>query len=774
MSSSEVPDQESAKAISHQLFSSPSVPEDSGATTTAKARSQPQSSPSSHPESFAPSQHTPSTGSKDIADTSAQRSEGLSFLLESSPFPRPPSPLSSPEPSTRGNSVSSMLSDHTNITDLHWMKTVKMNCGKKTPPPSIVYENGLYKPRLSDGQAEHFLTLLAVGDVNNKLCSKAFAEYQTRIDPFSCLPWEISLLVLKYFSPYELWRLSHVCQHWKKLCRDPQLLQDIDADEHYKVYPGEVLLRQFGDAGPFLKKLRLRGCKQLGSLWRKYHNLTTSEGRLEYLSVMHSGLPTPHAREIIASNPELKELEIPGYKMLDKSAISAIRSLKNLQSLNISCCQFDDNADLSRIAKDCRQLRHLKMMHVDGVISFSRLMRKLWKLNTLETLDMSNSRHLTDADLRILAVGVPDEVTDPSIPPRKLKVFRAPRCHKITTKGVAHLIYRCPNLEVLDISNIRKVIDDSELKDMTSCLPNLRSFACRNSAAMSNDVLIHMSNLPCAKNLEEVLVGSSYDIYDSGVLHILSRCPKLMRLGVDYTNITDQTVFEACFQVLNRGVTTNKYPKLGLILECYDCYGISWAALEQTMVANSHIIRLDDRLGKDYGDLSAFLQEDPRLFFQTPEKSDAGSGDHEVVYPAQILQLQCGYQWRDAIKAHTSLLLNGERKRAIRLAHRWTNVTLVHEGSARYQQAYGRWINWRLGQQPSENKTFMRLPRPSVFLPMGNERSPVADISLANLTIAVLESSKEYEEDDKIYPPGLDVQEAAKGKYQTGPRCAAM
>ncbi|KZZ92743.1 F-box domain protein [Ascosphaera apis ARSEF 7405] len=779
--SSSAPSEEPPGQTTRHSTSEPMDPRATDTPVSDKDSSESGSPTSPSPEPLTPSQDDPSRGVGGSNNAQNLQSSGTSQSIfgHSTPSTQSSYPHSSRRSSftTCGNRLRRSFLDDDEMSSLTMLDAIDLVGRRQTVSP-VVDENEQPTPRPLHGPGEDLVFMELAQSDYTEIFNPPVQD-KTRLDPFKCLPLEMSLQVLRYFSSHELWRLSQVCQLWRYLCQDPQLLTEINMEENYRQYPGAVIIRQIESAGSFLRKLKLCGCKQLEPLWAINQHVPLIGGRIQSLSIMHCGLTRPMAKAFLNSNPHLKKLELPGSKYIDSQAVTAISCLGNLEWLDLSCSRISSTADLSEVAKNCPKLKYFRLACVRGVHSFSTIMEQFWKLNSLETLDLSKNRHLTDDDLRILTYGVPHVIPSGDDTPKTLKTLRIPHCGHVSLIGIECLIRHCPKMEALDITKTRTLTDHQQLKNILTYTPDLKEFSCRESSAVTNEVLHHLSRQRCARTLEKLDIGNSWGIEDSGVLAILRKCPNLRYLSIDTTDVTDTVIFEASVQVLNKGFTTNKRPKIAMVIDCFGCYELTWAAVEQTMVTNSHEIDLHEKDRQDYQDLSRLVRGDPDEVFN--RKTDFSSlssylrrvrdGEHSV-YPAHILQLNCNWEYRDAMKAHSSLLLAGERERARRFQTRWTEFTRYHDGMIRYGEVHAIWELWR-SRLPGTMPT-MNLPPPATFSPIYPSVGLRPNYERAAFTLVILEHTKEYEEDDKVFPPGLNKEAMMHGRCLPGPHCAAI
>ncbi|KAI5285148.1 hypothetical protein KEM54_000788 [Ascosphaera aggregata] len=609
----------------------------------------------------------------------------------------------------------------------------------------------------ANGPISQALTLCKVDYAQARSGSDVDGSREITRDPFRRFPSEISLNILSRFSEKERITLSNVCKSWRNLCRDGWLYKEINIDGRDRI-PGSLILRQIEDAGKFLTKLRLRGCRHLACHWLDKPRLAEAGGRMKLFSVQHSELSELHAAFFIASNPQLEEIELPAQFGIGTALVNAICRCKRLHTLDLSSCIAKPGQSLARIAMCCQNLKVLNLRSADLLPSFQSLIHNLWRLNVIEHLNLSNYLDLEDHDLQNLIYGdTYHSVQRNRATRRKLKHLRISQCMKTTHRGVSYLIDMVPELETLDISENPLIIDGSVLVKLLSSTPKLKSFACRSNHALADEHLKSISTLPCMKTLEHFSIGRCWHVGDSGALAVLANGSNLKTVELDGTGITDRTILEACYQVMNRGFTRRCRPKIGLKIDCFDCVNLTWACVKQTMLTSLHTLWLDDdhdihHPTSDHGIFGTKLSR----FFKIPR----------AMHPCQVLKLNCPWRWRRVSNKHTALVVSGERSRAHRLAARWTNLTMAHEGSPQYCTTHALWSSWREVHAKPPALSYA-LPVPPIFMSQENDTYPEPDAYYEQFVVAILEQSKEYEEDELIYPPGLNLNLTLNGKYWT-------
>ena len=244
--------------------------------------------------------------------------------------------------------------------------------------------------------------------------------------------------------------------------------------------------------------------------------------------------------EVIDKCRRLQRLDVNGTggSITDLSIFALAEKCPTLTYLDIRRTRKITDESLLRIAEHCPKLSHLNIAYIDEPISDYSMKLIAKKCPLLTFLDISGSRNITDATLKVFAEnsdGLLDhlcvgdtagKITDDGI---KVVARCSPRLRhldinstedKITDTGVMIVAKECPLLQYLDVSWTNGKVTDVSMAEVARRCRHLRHLSVRYTGGKVSD--------------------------DSMQL-IVKNCPLLQHLDVSCTDgeVTDVTVFAA-------------------------------------------------------------------------------------------------------------------------------------------------------------------------------------------------------------------------------------
>jgi F-box/leucine-rich repeat protein 2/20 len=410
------------------------------------------------------------------------------------------------------------------------------------------------------------------------------------------LPPEIWLHVLSFLGPLDLVRVAPVSRSMYQTCFDGQLWKSLDLSSfHHTLLPDDARSLFGIAAGPFARNLNLRGCVQLtGVPWAdlmiekcdKLH-AATLEGcrRLTHSSVTHLAI----------LNPGLRSIDLCGLQMITNATCKAIASwCPQLEMINVSHCSQVKASGLASLVTNCRRLRDLRAAKVRGFDDLT-FAKATFAANRLQRLVLAGCSSLTDAAFRIMMYGTNPELdilTDiPMVPVRRLRHLDLGRCSRLTGDAIRTMAHLVPDLEGLVVSGCSEVGDDS-LRDVLMSTPRLAFLEMADLPRLTDELLTHLAQAPCAPRLRHLSVSSCASINDAGVLPILAACVSLESLVLDNTLVGDRVLFKAADVVHKRtaGVSADARPgrsRKALHMVVYDCRNITTTSIRWVLAKNA-------------------------------------------------------------------------------------------------------------------------------------------------------------------------------------------
>ncbi|KAI9862738.1 MAG: hypothetical protein M1813_004234 [Trichoglossum hirsutum] len=491
-------------------------------------------------------------------------------------------------------------------------------------------------------------------EANNEVAKKP--KKRENFDFWGGMPDEIKVEILRYLSPKEIVKCSAVSRFWHKMCFDGQLWTSLDASEFYKDISAESLVKIITSAGPFVRDLNLRGCRQLRKPNWRAESLTMSCNNLVNASLEGCRIEQHPIQDLIVRNHGLVHLNLSGLSGVTNSTCEIIaKSCPQLELLNVSWCSHMDAQGLRKIVKRCPKLKDLRAGEISGFES-KESMECFFDANSLERLILNGCESLTDDALKVLCEGNGVEIDSltgrTTAPPRKLRHLDLSRCHRLTDAGVKSLAENVPHLEGLQLSGCKE-LTDAALTDLISSVPKLTHLDLEEILELTNATLQNLARAPCKDRLEHLSVSYCEKLGDTGMLPLIKACSALRNVEMDNTRTSDLVLAEAASVVRQRNAAAAKCspsgrPRVGLRMVVYDCQNVTWTGVREVLSRNAEIRR-------------------------------PAPGNPVHSYPSEIIQLKCFYGWQMTVEEHTKRVLRGDLAAASRLERKWAEYMMANE-----------------------------------------------------------------------------------------------
>lgn len=486
------------------------------------------------------------------------------------------------------------------------------------------------------------------------------------------LPAEIRMEVLSYFNPREIVRCSAVSKQWHRMCFDGQLWSILDTSEFYRDIPADALSNIITSAGPFVRDLNLRGCIQLREKWLA-RGLSGACSNLENFSLEGCRIDKSSIHCFLLQNSRLVHVNLSGLGTATNTAMTYIaQSCSRLEHLNVSWCNNLDTRGLRRVVEACPNLKDLRASEVRGWDDVD-FMQILFEKNTLERLILMNCDSLNDESLSVLIEGRDSEMDyitgRPIVPPRKLRHLDLTRCRGISDTSLKTLVNNVPDMEGLQVSKLHG-ISDQTLVDLIPTMPALTHLDLEELDDLSNAVLQSLANAPCAKDLRHLGISYCENLGDVGMLPVLKSCTNLRSLDMDNSRISDLTLAEAAAMVRARSVRTSSSldrPNIGLRMVAYDCQNVTWTGVREVLSRNA--------------ETTTVRRAPPAVEGSTDDPEDTVATRQSVtrLYPTEIIQLKCFYNYQPTVEEHLKRVLRGDFAAANRLERKWADFMIAQE-----------------------------------------------------------------------------------------------
>jgi len=250
-------------------------------------------------------------------------------------------------------------------------------------------------------------------------------------------------------------------------------------------------------------------------------------------------LPAWNLRSLSLNGCDLSAVGPRGY--------SALLALAQLETLELSVCEIGDEA-LEAVARSCKKIKKLTCEDNPAVTDCG-VAAVCAGLPCLSSLSLSDCERVTD-------VGV-DAVVSNTL--SRLTSLSLAGCDRVTDAGLARVADLGGNLRHLDVYNCFQMRDATPLARLTglqslvlSECPNLvddGTVAAMVEAGTTGLTSLRLEHCPGLTDqgltaLSSLSLLEEFDAADSGhvgdgALEALSHCPRLRRLGLSYTAVTD-------------------------------------------------------------------------------------------------------------------------------------------------------------------------------------------------------------------------------------------
>ncbi|KAF2101358.1 F-box/LRR repeat-containing protein 2 [Rhizodiscina lignyota] len=464
------------------------------------------------------------------------------------------------------------------------------------------------------------------------------------------LPAEIRMSVLRYLTPKEIVRCSHVSKSWNAMCFDGQLWSFLDTSDFYRDIPATALVNIINSAGPFVRDLNLRGCVQLKEQWGT-NNFADACRNLENFSLEGTEIPRMAIHTFLLQNSGLIHVNLSGLPGATNNAMKIIAQYcPKVEYLNISWCKNIDTRGVLKVVEGCSKLRDLRAGEVLGWEN-TTLAEELFNRNTLERLVLMHS-DISDEALTTLVTGSEPDIDfltgRPSVPPRKLKHLDLTRCRNLTDTGLKALAYNVPEMEGLQLSKLTG-ITDAPLLELLPTMPKLTHLDLEELEDLTNEPITCLANSSCAPWLKHLSISYCENIGDAGMLPLVKNAVRLESLDMDNTRVSDLVLVECAANLRDRnrvarGITagSRERPSVGMRVVAYDCANVTWTSIREVLSRNAE---------------------------HTPKGT----------YPAQILALKCFYNYQPTVDEHTKRVMRGDFSAALRLERKWAEWMMLSE-----------------------------------------------------------------------------------------------
>ncbi|KAH9520123.1 F-box and leucine-rich repeat protein 4 [Bulinus truncatus] len=316
---------------------------------------------------------------------------------------------------------------------------------------------------------------------------------------FTILPKEIIHLILSYLDVRDLCRLAQTCRHLKMHCYDPYLHTDLNLQPFWTQISSSRLL------------LIAHKCQRLQRL-----NLSWS-GRGGLMSKVH-------------------------FKMFLEECC------KDLQTLELSCCNFVDGNVLSDLVNVCNNLIELNLhgcTHIEDFTSFrEHPLPKLKRLNLYRTkidfLSLSSLirtspflEHLNIGSCQILNSSINHVMIELGTYSKYLKSLDLWRMKSVNDDGLAHLYRNCHLLEELDVGWCVEIKSDKDCYiNLAKNCPHLKKlFLTANRTVRDTDLRMIASHCPLMEQLD--ILGTR-EVTKEAIVFVLETCKNLILLDVSF------------------------------------------------------------------------------------------------------------------------------------------------------------------------------------------------------------------------------------------------
>ncbi|XP_044001433.1 uncharacterized protein LOC122847684 [Aphidius gifuensis] len=292
----------------------------------------------------------------------------------------------------------------------------------------------------------------------------------------------------------------------------------------------ELILQEIAEATTLVHlKIEFYNTHIMFPLFNKLVNLEYIEVEIQRAGKKTKG-STKVLNTIFCKCKNLKHLDISNYFYdLAKIPLEEWKNFKNLEYLTLSC--YEVSPDLAdTIVEYCKNLKHLCVKPVRDIIK-ANVVKKLSKLENLESLEMNNSCQLSEEAI----ISISDNC-------KKLERLELDGCtilstidgEELSSPSVLNELSKLQYLEHLSLNDVEN-IDDHTILAIANYCKNLKSLGIQGGSTISETALVALTNL---EKLEILNVGSR-DISDNFIIRLkglkkfnCDNCEKLTDVGV--------------------------------------------------------------------------------------------------------------------------------------------------------------------------------------------------------------------------------------------------
>ncbi|RPA88180.1 RNI-like protein [Ascobolus immersus RN42] len=456
------------------------------------------------------------------------------------------------------------------------------------------------------------------------------------VNPFTMIPDELKVRILRYLNDRELIVASGVCREWHMLCFDGQLWKTLDMTEYYNYIPAEQLIRIIAQTGPFINNLNIRGCLQLEPEFAEPKALKHCTN-LRKVSLQGCDFTRPTIHHLLSINPQLESVNLVGLSKVANSTGSTIAKFNHrLQTLDVSWCLSMTAKSIRRIIMNCPDLKNLA---ASGIWGFGDpdIMNEAFLRNKLESLSLQGCDDFGDSAFKALIVGKNTPIDyltgKPSVEPRKLRYLNLTGCPELTDSSIETLAGNCPDLEVLLLSNNAELTDHA-FKQLLPTVPKLVTLELEEVNNITAEFCRALMDAPCARRLRSLQLSYCVNIPGEMLGELVQALPCLEKYEVDNTLATDDVVSKCLALVKERySASPPDRRSPNIHLRCFDCPAITWGAINTALVENLGLRQAD------------------------------------VAHP--ILTLHSFHSWQPTIDEHHKRMMRGHYTAAKNLQERW-------------------------------------------------------------------------------------------------------
>lgn len=441
--------------------------------------------------------------------------------------------------------------------------------------------------------------------------------------------------------------MEKVSKSWQDLALDGQLWQSFDL----KAFPGlssSLVLRIAQCAGAFVQRLNLQGHSHLKpsslltisssiSLTASPLVLSLPTTQLTTVNLVACTAITTHSLHyLLYRSPRLQHLFVRGLDSVTNTTLTEILGphCRNLVSLDIRRCSNVNGSGLQAFSEQCllRASEHdtpcsLTILKISGMKDISNTTwRKVGQaFPLLQVLDCSYCRDLTDEAFREFVAWPTSDVDapsncwskfsdyvelssrdagfDPGDPTKhwrrstSLRHLNVSGCRQISDLTCSSLAFTAPNLEILEIANVRADLHDEGLIRLFKTTPLIRKVDLEDATEITDAVLDCLIPVPRmsspqvqskeqqgpqpGETLEHLTISYAMTLTPEGISRLVRGCKKLRVLEADNTRITGSIIrdFVSRRRHREKGVTLPESG--GSEIVAIDCRAVSENAVKE-------------------------------------------------------------------------------------------------------------------------------------------------------------------------------------------------